>query len=52
MPKNVINVFCKAGHYMPLFQKFVDTSVNGHPSLFSIDSVQMDTSLSHALLVF
>jgi hypothetical protein len=33
--------------------KNVDTPVNGRPSLFGIDSVhQMETSLSHALLVY
>jgi hypothetical protein len=41
------------GHYVALFQKFVDTPVNGRPSLFRIDSVHlMETSLSHALLVY
>jgi hypothetical protein len=36
-----------------LFQKFVDTLVNGRPSPFRIDSVhQMETSLSHTLLVY
>jgi hypothetical protein len=36
-----------------LFQKFVDTLVNGRPSLFRIDSIhQMETSLSHALFVY
>jgi hypothetical protein len=59
--RNVINVvnfqklyslFSIAGHYVALFQKFVDTPVNGRPSLFRIDSVlQMETSLSHALLI-
>jgi hypothetical protein len=59
---NVINVinfqkwyslFSKAGHYVALFQKFVDAPVNSRPSLFRIDSVhQMETSLSHALLVY
>jgi hypothetical protein len=59
---NVINVilfqkrfslFSNAGHYVALFQKFVDTPVNGRPSLFRIDSVHlMETSLSHALLVY
>jgi hypothetical protein len=30
-----------------LFEKFVDSPVNGHPSIFGIDSVhQMETSLS------
>jgi hypothetical protein len=57
---NVINIvkfqkwyllFSKAGHYVALFQKFVDTPVNGGP-FFRIDSVyQMETSLYHALLV-
>jgi hypothetical protein len=33
--------------------KTVDTPVNGRPSLFRIDSVhQMETSLSHAMIVF
>jgi hypothetical protein len=41
------------GHYVALFEKFVDTPVNGRPSLFRIDSAhQMETSLSHALLVY
>jgi hypothetical protein len=36
-----------------LFQEFVNTQVNGRPSLFRIDSVhQMETSLSHALLIY
>jgi hypothetical protein len=49
VPKNemslVINfqkwcsLFCKACHYVALFQEFVDTPVNGRPSLFRIDSV-------------
>jgi hypothetical protein len=38
--------------FVALFQEFVDTPVNGRPSLFLIVSVyQMETSLSHALLV-
>jgi hypothetical protein len=38
---------------MWLLQEFVDTPINGRPSLFRIDSVpQMETSLSHALLVY
>jgi hypothetical protein len=42
-----------ACHYVALFQEFVDTPVNGCPSLFRIDSVhQMETTLSHALLVY
>jgi hypothetical protein len=56
---NVINLqkwyslFSKACHYVALFQEFVDTPVNGRPSLFGIDSVhQIETSLSHALLVY
>jgi hypothetical protein len=59
---NVINVvyvekWCslisKVDHYVALYQKIVDTPVNGRPSLFNIDSVhQMWTSLSHVLLVF
>jgi hypothetical protein len=36
-----------------LFQIFVDTPVNGRPSLFRIDSAhQIETSLSHALWVY
>jgi hypothetical protein len=36
-----------------LLKEFVDTPVNGRPSLFRIDSVlQMETSLSHALLLY
>jgi hypothetical protein len=43
----------KACYYVVLFQEFVDTPVNGRPSLFRIDGVlQMETSLSHALLVY
>jgi hypothetical protein len=46
----------RACHYVALFQEFVDTPVivnNGRPSLFLIDSIhQMETSLSHALLVY
>jgi hypothetical protein len=43
----------QACHYVTLFQKFVDMPENGLPSLFCIDSVhQMETSLSHALLVY
>jgi hypothetical protein len=43
----------KVCHYVALFQEFVDTPVNGRPSLFRIVSVhQMRTSLSHALLVY
>jgi hypothetical protein len=35
-----------------LFQEFVNTSLNGRPSLFCIDSVHMmETSLSHALSI-
>jgi hypothetical protein len=59
---NVINVinfqkwcllFRKSCHYVALFKDLVDTQLNGRPSLFSIDSVyQMETSLSHALLVY
>jgi hypothetical protein len=43
---NVINfqkwcsIFSKACLYVALFQEFVDTPVNGRPSLFRIDSVQ------------
>jgi hypothetical protein len=45
-------VFTKACHYVPLFQEFVNTLVNGRPSFFRIDSIhQMETSLSQALLV-
>jgi hypothetical protein len=40
-------------HYAALFQEFVDTPVNGRPSLFRIYSVhQTETSLSHTLLVY
>jgi hypothetical protein len=40
-------------HYVALFQKFIDTPINGRPSLFRIDSVhQMEFSLSHSLLVY
>jgi hypothetical protein len=56
---NVINIqkwcslFSKECHYVALFQEFVDTPVNGRPSLFRIDSVhQIVSSLSHALLVY
>jgi hypothetical protein len=59
--RNIINVinfqkwyslFSKVCHYVELFQKFIDTPVNGN-SLFGIDSVhQMETSLSHALFVY
>jgi hypothetical protein len=59
---NVINVinfqkwcslFSKPWHYVAFFQVFVDTPVNDRPSLLRIDSVhQMQTSLSHALLVY
>jgi hypothetical protein len=55
--KNIVNfqkwysLFSEAGHYVALFQKFVDTPVKGRPSLFHIGSVhQVETSLSHALL--
>jgi hypothetical protein len=57
---NVINVvnlqkwyslFSWASHYVALFQKFVDTPVNGRSFLFRIDS-DMENSLSHALLVY
>jgi hypothetical protein len=49
---NVINfqkwylLFSKVSHYVALFQEFVDTPVNGRPSLFRIPS------LPHALLVY
>jgi hypothetical protein len=56
---NVINfqkwcsLFSMACHYVAFFQEFVDTPANGLPSLFGIDSInQMETSLSHALLVY
>jgi hypothetical protein len=40
-------------HYVALFQEFVDTPVNGRPSLFRIDNVHhKETSLSHAILVY
>jgi hypothetical protein len=46
-------LFSNACHYVALFQEFVDTPVNGRPSLFHIDSVhKMETFLSHALLVY
>jgi hypothetical protein len=46
-------LFSKAGHYVVLFQKLVDSPINSRPSLFLIDSVhQVETSLSHALLVY
>jgi hypothetical protein len=46
-------LFSKVGHYVVLFHKLDDTPINGRPSLFRIDSVyQMETSLSHALLVY
>jgi hypothetical protein len=49
--KNNARSLGTACHYVALFQ-FVDTPVNG-PSLFRIDSVhRMETSLSHALLVY
>jgi hypothetical protein len=39
--------FSKVCHYVALFQKFVDTPLNGRPFLFRIDSVhQMEASLS------
>jgi hypothetical protein len=31
------SLFSKAWHYVALFQDFVDTPVNGRPSLFRID---------------
>jgi hypothetical protein len=44
--------FNKAVHYVALFQKFVDTPVNGRPSLFRIDSVhQMEISISYYFLL-
>jgi hypothetical protein len=47
------SLFSKALYYVCLFQEFVDTPVNSRPSLFGIDSVhQMETSISHALLVY
>jgi hypothetical protein len=59
---NVINVinfqkwcllYSKAGHYVALFQKFVDTPIYARPSIFRIDRVhQTETTLSHALLVY
>jgi hypothetical protein len=42
---NVINLqkwyslFRKACYYVALFQEFIDTAVNGRPSLFRIDNV-------------
>jgi hypothetical protein len=39
-----------ARHYVTLFQKIVETPINGRLSLFCIDSVhQMATSLFHGL---
>jgi hypothetical protein len=46
------SLFSKAGHYEALFQIFVDTPVNGRPSLFRIDSVHQMETLTHALLVY
>jgi hypothetical protein len=47
------SLFNKACHFVALFQEFIATPRNGRPSLFCIDSVhQMETSLSHALLVY
>jgi hypothetical protein len=46
-----LNDACFLATRVALFQEFVDTTVNGCPSLFGMDSVhQMETSLSHALL--
>jgi hypothetical protein len=43
----------KACCFVTLFRKFVDTPVNGRPSLFRIDSVhQIEIARSHALLVY
>jgi hypothetical protein len=51
--QNWYSLFNKACHYEALFQEFIDTPVNGRPSLFRIDSVyQMKISLSHFLLVY
>jgi hypothetical protein len=55
MPLNFKNDarFSKLCHYVALFQELVDTPVNGRVSLFRIDNVhQMETSLSHAMLVY
>jgi hypothetical protein len=47
------SLFSNVCHCVAFFQEFVDTPVNGRPSLFRIDSVhQMESSLSHALLVY
>jgi hypothetical protein len=57
VPKNEMSLIFKNDArslaMLALFQKFVDAPINGRPSLFRIDSVhQMETSLSHALLVY
>jgi hypothetical protein len=45
--KNYTRSLSRSVHYVALFQEFVDTPINGRPSLFRIDSVhQMATSLS------
>jgi hypothetical protein len=45
---NFQKIFFKVCHYVALFQEFVDTLVNGRPSLFRVDRVhQMEASLSH-----
>jgi hypothetical protein len=51
--KKWYSLFSKTGHYVALFQTFVDMPINGRPSFFRIDTVhQMEISLSHALLVY
>jgi hypothetical protein len=48
-----MSLFSKACHYVALFQEFADTTVICRPSLFRIGSAhQMETSLSHALLIY
>jgi hypothetical protein len=48
MFKSDAHSLSKVSHYVTL-SKFVDTPVNGRPSVFGIDS---ETSLSHALFVY
>jgi hypothetical protein len=53
MFKKWCSLISKAGHYVTLCQKILDTPVNDRPSLFGIDSIHWtETSLSHALLVY
>jgi hypothetical protein len=45
--------FNRGGSLCGTLSKIINTPVNVRPSLFRIDSVhQMETSLSHALLVY